>query len=84
MDIKNLKRDVKTVEAGQWIDQLPGMGDMRVRVRGMSSKVYTADLSRRSRAVPPEGRARDNTLLPESATRVMGESIHAHILLEKN
>jgi len=75
MDIKNLKRSIVTIEGGQWVGDIPNFGDVRLHVRGMTSKIYTATVSRLSRAVPPEGRGRDNTLLPESAVVVMGQAL---------
>jgi hypothetical protein len=82
MDIKNLKRDVATIEAGQWVKDIPGMGNLELRVRGMTNKLYMADNQRRARAIPSEGRGRDGSLTVDSATNILGESLAATVLLE--
>lgn len=40
MDILTLKRDLPAIEDGRWVDktELPGLLDIRVKVRGYSSK----------------------------------------------
>lgn len=82
MDINNLKRDTSRIEAGEWVGEIPNMGELRLRVRGMGSKLYTATLSRLTRAVPREDRLRDGSLTPHAALRVMGQAMHEHILLD--
>lgn len=82
MDISNLKRDSARIEAGEWVGDIPNMGTLRLRVRGIGSKAYTATLSRLSRAVPKDQRLRDGGLKPDSAVRVMGEAMHEALLLE--
>jgi hypothetical protein len=44
MDLKSIKTDTKLVEAGRWVDEIPNMGDLRLNVRGMTSKLYTTKL----------------------------------------
>lgn len=82
MDIKNLKRDVATIEAGQWVKDIPNMGNLELRVRGMTNKLYLADNQRRARAVPAEGKTRDGSLTYETASRLLGECLAATVLLE--
>lgn len=82
MDISQLKRDVTSIEAGEWVTEIPGMGSLRLRVRGVSSKLYTAKLARLSRAVTREERDRANNLLPAASVRVMGEAAHEVLLIE--
>lgn len=82
MEISSLKRDSATIEAGQWVGEIPGMGDLRLKVRGSGSAVYTATLSRLSRAVERSERNRDGSLKTEAATRVMGTAMHQAILLD--
>lgn len=82
MDISSVKRDSAAIEAGQWVGDIPGMGTLRLKVRGSGSAVYTATLSRLSRAVERAERNRDGSLKTEAATRVMGTAMHQAVLLD--
>lgn len=82
MDIKNLKRDTARIEGGEWIGDIPGMGELRLRVRGIGSTTYQAAVSRMSRAAPREDRLRDNSLKPAASMRITGRALQEAILLE--
>lgn len=82
MDISNLKRNSAAIEAGQWIDDIPGMGDLRLRVRGFGSEAYQRVSNQLARAVPPEDRERDGALKPPVARHITGQAMHEAILLE--
>lgn len=82
MDISNLKRDIATIDNGEWVGDIPNMGALRLKVRGSSSKVYTTKLSRLTRAAPREDRDRGGNLLPLAAVRVMGAAAHETLLLD--
>lgn len=82
MDISNLKRDTARIEAGEWVGDIPGMGDVRLRVRGSGSRIYTTLLARLSRAIPKDERNRDGSLKQDAAIRVMGEAMQQAILLD--
>lgn len=82
MDISNLKRDSTKVEGGQWVDNIPGMEDIRLRVRGLSSKHVAALRSRKERKVSRDGREADGSLKQEVALRILGEVLHEAVLLD--
>lgn len=85
MEISALKRSPEraaAIEAGEWVDRIPMMGDVRLRVRGIGSKSYQAMLGRLFRAVPREGRNRDNSLKTDVAAKLTGEAMAEHILLD--
>lgn len=82
MEISTLKRDSAAVAAGQWVGDIPGMGDVRLRVRGLSSPVVVAVRSRKERKVPRDQRERDGSLRPEIGLVVFGEVLHEAVLLE--
>src|SRR4051812_6375094 len=67
MEIGLLKRDSVKVEGGDWIDNIPGMGDLRLKVRGVGSKVarkaFTSKLQARANGEDTE--AFDEELLAE-------------------
>ncbi|MBB4000968.1 hypothetical protein [Aurantimonas endophytica] len=82
MDISSLKRDSKKVEAGEWVGDIPGMEDVRLRVRGLSSPTVAALRSRKERKVSREGRERDGQLKTDVALVIFGEILHEAVLLE--
>jgi hypothetical protein len=82
MEISTLKRDSAAVAAGQWVGDIPGMGDVRLRVRGLSSPIVVAVRSRKERKVPRDQRERDGSLKPEIGLVIFGEVLHEAVLLE--
>ena len=82
MDIQSFKRNTAAIEAGQWVDDIPQMGGLRLKVRGLGCKQYQSKLTRLSRAVPKNQRLRDGSLTSETVLRIMGEAIHGTVLLD--
>lgn len=82
MEINSLKRDSAAVSAGQWVGDIPGLGDVWLRVRGLSSPVVVAVRSRKERVVPRDQRERDGSLKPEVGLVVFGEVLHEAVLLD--
>jgi hypothetical protein len=82
MDISNFKRNVAASEGGEWVGDIPGFGDARLKVRGIGSKLYTEVVARLSRAAPAEDRMRDRSLKPEATMRIMGQAMHEAVLLD--
>ena len=82
MELAGLKRDSAKVEAGEWVSDIPGFGDARLRVRGLESSVFATLRSRKERKVARDDRERDGSLKPAAARRVFGEALAECILLE--
>lgn len=82
MDISNLKRSTATVEAGDWVDGIPQMGELRLRVKGLNSAQYKAIFSRKQRAVPKDQRERDGSVKDSVLHVIRGEALHEAILLD--
>lgn len=82
MDISSLKRDSAAVAAGQWVADIPGLGDVRLRVRGLSSPIVVAVRGRKERKVPRDQRERDGSLKAEVGIQVFGEVLHEAVLLD--
>jgi hypothetical protein len=82
MDISNLRKSTATVEAGDWVDGIPQMGELRLRVRGLNSAQYKAIFSRKQRAVPKDQRERDGSVKDDVLHRIRGEALHEAILLD--
>lgn len=81
MDIEDMKRDSKEVAAGRWIDDIPGAGDLRLKVRGMTSPFVVAIRSRKERLVPKSDRERDGMIKPDVAVRIFGETLAEAVLI---
>lgn len=82
MDISNLKKSIDKVEGGEWVQDIPQMGELRLRVRGLGSEVYKQVFSRKQRAVVKTDRERDGSIKEDVLHRIRGEALHEAILLE--
>lgn len=82
MEISAIRRDAAAAAAGQWVNDIPGMGDLRLRVRGLSSPVVTALRDRKERKVPKNKRQRDGRLTPAASIEVISEVFHEVVLLD--
>lgn len=82
VDIANIQRDSAVVEAGRWVDEIPGLDNARVRVRGLSSPYVVAYRARLERSRPREDRLADGSLKPDIAMKIFGIVLHDVVLLE--
>lgn len=82
MDIQSLKKNSAAIAEGQWIDDIPNMGDLRLKVRGASSTYVVGVRARKQRAVPRNERMRDGSLTPETTIRIETEVLHEAVLLD--
>lgn len=82
MDIQSLKKDAALITEGQWIGEIPNMGDLRLRVRGASSPRVVACRARKQRAVPRDERLRDGSLSIDTTIRIETEVLHEAVLLD--
>jgi hypothetical protein len=82
MDIGNFKRDSAAIKAGQWVSDIPDAGDIRVRVRGLSSPVAIDARARKERSAAKKDRNRDGTIKAEPGIQIMREVLSEVILLE--
>lgn len=80
MKLSALKTNVALVEMGRWVENIPGMGDLRLRVRGGGNKDLRALQERLIAAVPHEKRIRG--LDVETGDRIDGECLARAALLE--
>ena len=82
MEISTIKRNTASIEAGEWVGDIPNMDDVRLRVRGLSSPTVVAVRSRKERKVSRAGRERDGTLKPDVGLTVLGEVLFESVLLD--
>lgn len=82
MELSQLKKDSAAIAAGQWVDAIPGLGEARLRVRGINSPVVMALRSRKERQVPRNLREPDGSIKPETQLQILREVLHEAVLLE--
>lgn len=82
MDISALKRDRAKAAAGQWVDDIPGLGDARLRVRGLKSPAVIEAITRKERAVPRSKRERDGSIRSEDGVRILKDVLADIVLID--
>jgi hypothetical protein len=85
MKLKNLKVNSARAETGDWVGDLPGMDDLRLKVRGFSNADFGAITSREASKVSREqreGGRRDGAPLPHVREQIMVKAMTDAILLD--
>lgn len=82
MEVSALKRNSSRIEAGEWVGDIPEMGDLKLRVRGMQSTIYTTTYARLARAVERKDRDRSGALLPAVNILVLGQALYESVLFD--
>lgn len=82
MEISEIRRDASKVASGQWVDDIPNMGDLRLCVRGLQCAQARALRERKERRVDRSGRDRDGTILPKVRDAILAEVMLEVILLD--
>lgn len=82
MDILATKRDAAAVESGQWVENIPQMGDLRLKVRGFSSPTVIAARTERERNVDASGRNRDGTVKSDVGMQITREVLIDVVLMD--
>lgn len=82
MDISNIRRNVQVIDEGAWVGDIPNAGNLRLKVRGMNSRLVRDARESKERAVENSDRARDGTLTSSASMRVLGEVLHEAVLLD--
>ncbi len=82
MELENLERDIDSIEEGRWIKDLPGAGDLELKVRGLTADSVIAYRASRERAVGRQDRHQDGTLKMAASYRVLCETLAEKVLLD--
>jgi hypothetical protein len=82
MDLSKLKVDSAKIATGSWVGDIPSMGDLRLKVRGISAPAFVDAQRRLMRGVAKDERNRDGTLPSAVADRVTGTALHQAVLLD--
>lgn len=81
MKLSDLKVDPDRIEQGAWIDNIPEMGELRLKVRGINNSDYRRMQSKLLAAVPRQKRL-GGFMDPEEQDRVISMCLHATVLLD--
>lgn len=82
MDIRDLAIDPSRIEGGEWIGDLPGMGHLRLKVRGLSSRKAQALRALKMRQLPRRDREPDGSPKHDAAHRITLEVLLEAVLLD--
>ncbi len=82
MDILNAKRDPKLAREGTWVSDIPDMGDLELKVRGLNTPEFNQARAKRIRKAPREWKQMDGTLTPERDLQVFKEALAEACLLD--
>lgn len=81
MKLSDIKVDAAAVEAGRWVDNIPEMGDLRLKVRGIPNAAYRRLTDTLLRAIPRNKRI-GGAIDPDERDRVTAECLVETVLLD--
>ncbi|MDP4024461.1 hypothetical protein Q8W71_17690 [Methylobacterium sp. NEAU 140] len=81
MKLSALKVDADKIEAGEWVGDIPEMGDLRLRVRGLQNAGYRRLQSRLIDAVP-RSKKQGGRVDPDELDRITSTCLASTVLLD--
>lgn len=81
MKLSSLKVDAAAIEDGEWIGNIPEMGDLEVRVRGLNNAKYRRLQTTLIDAVP-RAKRQGGRLDPDEQDRITASCLTATVLLD--
>lgn len=81
MKLSSLKVDAEKIEGGAWIGDIPEMGDMKLRVRGLQNASYRRMQTKLLDAVPRAQR-QGGRVDPDVMDRITAQCLAATVLLD--
>lgn len=82
MDIEELKLNPNHYEDGAWVGNIPQFGDVKLKVRGLRSKVYREALDAEMRKVPRKLRAPNGEPFLSERLRITADLMSKVVLLD--
>lgn len=82
MEIQSLKRNSAAAADGRWVDDIPSMPGVRLRVRGLTSLAAVNCRRIKERRVERKDRERGGGFKPEVEQRLAREVLHEAVLLD--
>lgn len=80
MKLSSLKTDTATIEQGRWVKDIPDMGGLELKVRGLGNTDYRRLMDKKVEAVPRAKKVRG--LDTAERDRVVSECLHEAILID--
>jgi hypothetical protein len=81
LELADISINVDKLENGGWVDKIPGMGDARLKVRGIGNADYIALQEKLLTAVPQELRT-ENRPVDSELHRIVTECLIETVLLD--
>jgi hypothetical protein len=78
MNLDQVRIDSAAIEAGEWIDNIPGAGKLRLKVRGMTNSDYQRKQQNAYSSITADDREEDGKRVKPKVLR----RIHAECLVE--
>jgi len=82
MDISKIRRNVKAITEGEWVSNIPGAGELRLKVRGMTAPEVREFRSKLERSASAEDRHPDGTLRGDKSMEILAETLFEKVLLD--
>lgn len=82
MDITKIKKDLGAIDHGVWVDNIPNAGNLRLKVRGLTSSAARDHRSTLERAVAPEDRLDDGTFSTAISLEILGKVLADVVLID--
>lgn len=82
MKLSSIRIDSARIEGGDWIDNIPGLGNLRLKVRGIDNLDYRRLHSSLIDGVGKDEREESGRILPKVADDIMSELMFKTILLD--
>ena len=82
MELGKLKRDFSGVNAGVWVKDIPGAGDLELKVRGQDSDAFIDARSEKMLLVPESEKKANGAPSSKYARKMFLELIHEVLLLD--
>lgn len=81
MKLASLKIDSARIEQGDWVGQIPGMGDLELKVRGFGNSDYQRIIAREQQAIGRDKRI-NGRIDPVTLDGIMARAMAEAILLD--
>lgn len=81
MKLSDIRVDAAKQEEGEWVKDIPEMGDLELRVKGLNIPAYRNMQSKMYESVPRQHKSRGR-VSTEYQEKITNQCLHAHILLD--
>lgn len=81
MELNSITRDLAAIEQGAWVDEIPEMGELRLKVRGLGNADHQRMMGKLTTAVP-RAKKLNGRVDPVEMDRVIATCAHATLLLD--